>query len=135
MQPCDHRKPSYRQLQCSWYNERKILTDGKHNWTAYTIHDPTLDPCNLYCINEKNVFTKFQVANDSTPCKGGTNNMCVGGTCRVSKYHDYLLCFSSFAAIAVLRFNFLAKNHLENSTYCVRTTNRVNLIQKTSLLS
>ncbi|XP_033312018.1 A disintegrin and metalloproteinase with thrombospondin motifs 12-like [Bombus bifarius] len=80
--PCDHRKPSYRQLQCSWYNERKILTDGKHNWTAYTIHDPTLDPCNLYCINEKNVFTKFQVANDSTPCKGGTNNMCVGGTCR-----------------------------------------------------
>ncbi|XP_043523345.1 A disintegrin and metalloproteinase with thrombospondin motifs 7-like [Frieseomelitta varia] len=81
--PCDYKKPSFRQVQCSIFNDQDILSDGKHNWTAYPIHDATIDPCELYCINENFVYTKLQPsANDSTPCKGGTNNICIGGKCR-----------------------------------------------------
>lgn len=87
LQPCDYKKPSFRQVQCSIFNDQDILSDGKHNWTAYPIHDATIDPCELYCINENFVYTKLQAsANDSTPCKGGTNNVCIGGKCRVSKW-------------------------------------------------
>lgn len=43
-----------------------------------------LESCALYCINEKNTYVKISpTANDSTPCKAGTNYMCISGTCRV----------------------------------------------------
>ncbi|XP_077275475.1 A disintegrin and metalloproteinase with thrombospondin motifs 6-like [Temnothorax americanus] len=45
--------------------------------------DPKLESCALYCINEKQTYVKISpTANDSTPCKAGTNYMCISGTCR-----------------------------------------------------
>lgn len=82
-QPCDPKRPSYRMTQCASYNDKMPLSDNKlHNWTAHM--SKNLDPCILYCLNEENSFVILQkMVNDSTPCKAGTNNMCVAGLCRV----------------------------------------------------
>ncbi|EGI62484.1 A disintegrin and metalloproteinase with thrombospondin motifs 7 [Acromyrmex echinatior] len=79
--PCDPTKPPYRAVQCSEHDNEEILTDGLHQWKPYM--DPKLEPCALYCINEKQIYVKISpTANDSTPCKAGTNYMCISGTCR-----------------------------------------------------
>ncbi|KAL0128942.1 hypothetical protein PUN28_003960 [Cardiocondyla obscurior] len=79
--PCDPTKPPYRAVQCSEHDNEEILTDGLHQWKPYM--DSKLEPCALYCINEKQTFVKISPsANDSTPCKAGTNYMCISGTCR-----------------------------------------------------
>ncbi|XP_076766964.1 A disintegrin and metalloproteinase with thrombospondin motifs 12 [Xylocopa sonorina] len=79
--PCDPKKPAYRAVQCSSYDNQKVTADGLHRWLPYKASN--LDACALYCINENHVFVKLQpLANDSTPCKPGTNDMCVAGTCR-----------------------------------------------------
>ncbi|XP_053976514.1 A disintegrin and metalloproteinase with thrombospondin motifs 7-like [Hylaeus volcanicus] len=81
-QACDPTKPSFRAVQCALWNTQPVLTDGLHQWSVYS--SPGLDPCQLYCINEKHTYTKLSaIVNDSTPCKPGTNNMCVSGTCRI----------------------------------------------------
>ncbi|XP_012140614.1 A disintegrin and metalloproteinase with thrombospondin motifs 7 isoform X2 [Megachile rotundata] len=79
--PCDPTKPSFYAYQCSLFNNVKVLTDGLHTWSPY--YAPNNDRCALFCINEKRSFAKVAASvNDSTPCKPGTNNMCVGGVCR-----------------------------------------------------
>ncbi|XP_071564717.1 A disintegrin and metalloproteinase with thrombospondin motifs 7 [Temnothorax nylanderi] len=79
--PCDPTKPPYRAVQCSEHDNEEILTDGLHQWKPYM--DPKLEPCALYCINEKQTYVKISpTASDSTPCKAGTNYMCISGTCR-----------------------------------------------------
>ncbi|XP_020300352.1 A disintegrin and metalloproteinase with thrombospondin motifs 7-like isoform X2 [Pseudomyrmex gracilis] len=79
--PCDPTKPPYRAMQCSEHDNEEILTDGLHQWKPYM--NPKLEPCALYCINEKHTYVKISpTANDSTPCKPGTNYMCISGTCR-----------------------------------------------------
>ncbi|KYQ49829.1 A disintegrin and metalloproteinase with thrombospondin motifs 7 [Trachymyrmex zeteki] len=79
--PCDPTKPPYRAVQCSEHDNEEILTDGLHQWKPYM--DPKLESCALYCINEKQTYVKISpTANDSTPCKAGTNYMCISGTCR-----------------------------------------------------
>ncbi|XP_076231370.1 A disintegrin and metalloproteinase with thrombospondin motifs 1 [Calliopsis andreniformis] len=81
-QPCDVNKPPFRAVQCSLYDKVTVLTDGLlHKWTPF--YDGDLDPCGLYCINEENSFVRLsRLANDSTPCKPGTNYMCISGACR-----------------------------------------------------
>ncbi|XP_019886765.2 A disintegrin and metalloproteinase with thrombospondin motifs 7 [Ooceraea biroi] len=79
--PCDPTKPPYRAVQCSEHDNEEILTDGLHQWKPYM--DPKLETCALYCINEQHTYVKISpTANDSTPCKPGTNYMCLSGTCR-----------------------------------------------------
>ncbi|KAI4488513.1 hypothetical protein M0802_011553 [Mischocyttarus mexicanus] len=80
--PCDPKKPSFRAVQCASYNNVKVTSDGLlHQWTPYMTD--ALNNCALYCLNEKNTFTKLSPnANDSTPCKPGTNYMCISGICR-----------------------------------------------------
>nr|XP_031838900.1 A disintegrin and metalloproteinase with thrombospondin motifs 7-like [Nomia melanderi] len=79
-QPCDPSKPPFRAVQCSSYDTVKKMSDGLHTWK------PILDKnalCALYCVNEKNQKMKLaRVANDTTPCRPGTNDMCVAGICR-----------------------------------------------------
>ncbi|XP_034943179.1 A disintegrin and metalloproteinase with thrombospondin motifs 20-like [Chelonus insularis] len=79
-QPCPFDKPSFRATQCAEFNSKKVSADGLHKWTPYFRND--LDPCLLFCVNENNVFSKLGIAKDATPCKGGTNNICISGTCR-----------------------------------------------------
>ncbi|XP_078052164.1 A disintegrin and metalloproteinase with thrombospondin motifs 12 [Augochlora pura] len=80
-QPCDPSKPPIRAVQCSLYNKVKVFADGIfYTWRPHVDKD---FPCALYCINEKNVRTRVNPqANDTTPCRPGTNDMCVGGVCR-----------------------------------------------------
>ncbi|XP_044021259.1 A disintegrin and metalloproteinase with thrombospondin motifs 6-like [Aphidius gifuensis] len=80
--PCDPSKPNFRAVQCSKFDSQYVLKDKLlHTWAP--IYRKDLDPCSLYCVNEKNVFVKLEnIAKDSTPCKAGTNYMCISGACR-----------------------------------------------------
>ncbi|KAK0072882.1 hypothetical protein PV325_010650, partial [Microctonus aethiopoides] len=79
--PCDPDKPSFRATQCSEYDYKPILTDGiLHTWRPYV--RALLDPCILHCQHEQNKFVKMGITKDGTPCKSGTNNMCISGRCR-----------------------------------------------------
>ncbi|XP_043259689.1 A disintegrin and metalloproteinase with thrombospondin motifs 7-like [Colletes gigas] len=81
IQSCDIAKPSFRAVQCAKWNNEQVLSDGIHQWFVYI--NPKVDPCELYCINEQHSYVKISsVVNDSTPCTPGTNNMCIGGTCK-----------------------------------------------------
>ncbi|XP_043277763.1 A disintegrin and metalloproteinase with thrombospondin motifs 7-like [Venturia canescens] len=80
--PCDPSKPPFRAVQCTAFNNKPVGSDQtKHKWIPYFATD--LEPCALYCINEKNTYIKLEpVVKDGTPCKGGTNNICISGGCR-----------------------------------------------------
>jgi len=82
-QPCDPKQPPFRAVQCASHNNEVLLPDGLlHQWTPH--FDPEAEICELWCINEERRFAKISpTANDSTPCKAGTNYMCLGGKCRV----------------------------------------------------
>ncbi|XP_076380683.1 A disintegrin and metalloproteinase with thrombospondin motifs 7 [Megalopta genalis] len=80
-QPCDPTKPPIRAVQCTLYNKVKVFADGiLYTWRPHVDKD---FPCALFCVNEKNVRTRVNPqANDTTPCRPGTNDMCIGGVCR-----------------------------------------------------
>ncbi|CAK9809490.1 A disintegrin and metalloproteinase with thrombospondin motifs 7 [Anthophora quadrimaculata] len=79
--PCDVKKPPYRAVQCSSFNNVKIVADGLHTWRPY--YSPNVDPCELFCINEVRTFVKMVPGvNDSTPCRPGTYDMCINGVCK-----------------------------------------------------
>lgn len=83
--PCLVGSATYRSVQCEEYNQKPW--NGKlHQWIPY-LGKMDESPCVLYCLNEDRVFTKLSPrAADGTPCKGGTNFLCVTGDCRVRKY-------------------------------------------------
>lgn len=86
MQLCARSSISFRAKQCAEYNA--IPRNGKkHKWKPYEPTGKSGDnTCVLYCINEERVYSKLSPrAKDGTPCKRGTNNMCVSGACRVKK--------------------------------------------------
>lgn len=108
VQPCDPKEPSYRMLQCKYHDYSKFLqVKGNHTWTV--VDDPTFDPCALYCINEVMEFLQVEpVVNDSTPCKPGTNNMCISGICRVISHLSSFLHFVIWNLYLYLYFVILA---------------------------
>lgn len=68
-------------MQCSNYNTVKMMSDGLHKWKPIFDKDAL---CALYCLNENNEKMRLaRSANDTTPCRPGTNDMCVAGVCRV----------------------------------------------------
>ncbi|XP_076665038.1 A disintegrin and metalloproteinase with thrombospondin motifs 7-like [Andrena cerasifolii] len=79
--PCDVTAPSFRSVQCSMYDKIQVLTDGLHTWRAYM--SPNHDPCVLFCSDEKYLVSRVApLVNDSTPCRAGTNDVCISGGCR-----------------------------------------------------
>ncbi|XP_011305247.1 A disintegrin and metalloproteinase with thrombospondin motifs 12-like [Fopius arisanus] len=79
--PCDPYTPNFRAIQCSEFDTKPILTDGLHRWKPFYRDD--IDMCALYCMNERNTFVKLApTTKDATPCKAGTNYMCISGSCR-----------------------------------------------------
>lgn len=43
MQPCEIGQPSFRDVQCSDFNDWVYPEDGKlHSWKGYTMHDGEL---------------------------------------------------------------------------------------------
>ncbi|KAK0181581.1 hypothetical protein PV327_003854 [Microctonus hyperodae] len=79
-EPCDPMKPTFRAEQCSAYDDDDVLGDGLHTWIP--IYKEALQPCLLYCVNENNDYVQMGVASDGTPCKIGTNDLCISGKCR-----------------------------------------------------
>ncbi|KAK0178219.1 hypothetical protein PV328_002191 [Microctonus aethiopoides] len=81
VQPCDPSRPSFRASQCSEHDFQNTLGDGlRHTW--HPIIKDGYNPCMLQCINEYNQFYQLGLAEDGTPCKSGTNNICFSGRCR-----------------------------------------------------
>ncbi|KAK0074061.1 hypothetical protein PV326_012777, partial [Microctonus aethiopoides] len=81
VQPCDPSRPSFRASQCSEHDFQNSLKDGlRHTWHPVIKDD--LEACMLYCINEYKKLFQMGLIKDGTPCKSGTNNMCISGRCR-----------------------------------------------------
>ncbi|XP_063991205.1 A disintegrin and metalloproteinase with thrombospondin motifs 12-like [Diachasmimorpha longicaudata] len=79
--PCDPYKPNFRAVQCAEFNTKPVLADGLHTWQPFFKNG--IDICALYCMNEQNAFVKLApTVKDATPCKAGTNYMCISGSCR-----------------------------------------------------
>ncbi|XP_076295392.1 A disintegrin and metalloproteinase with thrombospondin motifs 7 [Lasioglossum baleicum] len=79
-QPCDPKKPPLRALLCSSFDKKKILDNDFHTWKPLF---EVKNPCYLLCVNEKNAkMVLMERANDTTPCRPGTNDMCINGVCK-----------------------------------------------------
>ncbi|XP_026296950.1 A disintegrin and metalloproteinase with thrombospondin motifs 7 [Apis mellifera] len=86
-EPCDVGAPSFRDVQCSGYNNWIFPEDGKlHQWSEYKLPEDlriSENPCTLYCVNEKNVVASLNPrVVDGTTCYRGIRNICIGGICR-----------------------------------------------------
>lgn len=79
--PCLESEPSFRAQQCSKKNNR-VIKGQKYTWLPFL---DTHDPCKLYCTDKDDTFIHaFDIADDGTPCNTGSNDMCIGGICKVS---------------------------------------------------
>ncbi|KOX72278.1 A disintegrin and metalloproteinase with thrombospondin motifs 12 [Melipona quadrifasciata] len=85
--PCDVDAPSFRDVQCSNFDNWVFPEDGKvHRWTAYKLPEDlqaSENPCGLYCLSETNVVASLRpTVVDGTTCYGSIRDICIGGVCR-----------------------------------------------------
>ncbi|XP_043259690.1 A disintegrin and metalloproteinase with thrombospondin motifs 12-like [Colletes gigas] len=110
--PCDTDAPSFRDVQCSEFNNWIFPEDGKvHRWTTYNLpesnyrvaNDPPAstdsslmdsidrktdlraseNPCSLYCLSETNLVASLRPkVIDGTTCYRGIRDICIGGLCK-----------------------------------------------------
>ncbi|XP_017767755.1 PREDICTED: A disintegrin and metalloproteinase with thrombospondin motifs 7-like [Eufriesea mexicana] len=85
--PCDIGAPSFRDVQCSEFNNWVFPEDGKvHRWTAYNLPEDlraSENPCGLYCLSETDVVATLQPrVVDGTTCYRGIRDICIEGVCR-----------------------------------------------------
>jgi Thrombospondin type 1 domain len=89
--PCPEGQPSFRAQQCSKFNTKPIK-GNLYSWYPYL---DAHDSCKLYCSDKDDtVIHAFDLAEDGTPCNTGSNDMCIGGICKVSdrlKYFNFLI--------------------------------------------
>lgn len=85
--PCPEDEPSFRAQQCSKQNS-KVIKGQQYTWLPFLdIHDP----CKLYCTDKDDTqIHAFDTAEDGTSCNIGTNDMCIGGICKVSLFSHWL---------------------------------------------
>ncbi|KAL1506613.1 hypothetical protein ABEB36_005941 [Hypothenemus hampei] len=78
--PCPEGEPSYRALQCSWYNN-KTYEGKKYEWQPYFDQS---DPCQLYCsnANETLIVPWGDYAADGTSCSIISRDICISGICK-----------------------------------------------------
>ncbi|KAL0271566.1 UNVERIFIED_CONTAM: hypothetical protein PYX00_008622 [Menopon gallinae] len=79
-QDCPENTPSFRAVQCSSYDDQPFQ-GKKYKWIPYF---DKADPCELYCSDEKDsiVVPWRNNAQDGTPCRIGTRDMCIHGICK-----------------------------------------------------
>ncbi|XP_046688559.1 uncharacterized protein LOC124374370 isoform X2 [Homalodisca vitripennis] len=79
--PCQGFTESFRDLQCKKTEDRPFR--GRlHNWSQYHSFFLNIE-CALVCQNRKGeVVMRSPIVADGTPCKAGTRNVCIQGTCR-----------------------------------------------------
>nr|XP_033196400.1 A disintegrin and metalloproteinase with thrombospondin motifs 7-like [Bombus vancouverensis nearcticus] len=85
--PCDVDAPSFRDVQCSEFDNWIFPEDGKlHRWTAYKLPEDlqaSENPCGLYCLSETNVVASLRPrVIDGTTCYRSIRDICIGGVCR-----------------------------------------------------
>jgi hypothetical protein len=81
--PCPKKTQGLRAEQCIKYGHKWNNNDKTSAWKPFFPLNG--DPCVLYCINEKGIYRKMAPrCEDGTPCRMGTNNVCLAGVCRVS---------------------------------------------------
>ncbi|XP_060831779.1 A disintegrin and metalloproteinase with thrombospondin motifs 7-like [Bombus pascuorum] len=85
--PCDVDAPSFRDVQCSEFDNWIFPEDGKlHRWTAYKLPEDlqaSENPCGLYCLSEANVVASLRPrVIDGTTCYRSIRDICIGGVCR-----------------------------------------------------
>ncbi|XP_043277019.1 A disintegrin and metalloproteinase with thrombospondin motifs 6-like [Venturia canescens] len=85
--PCEIGAPSFRDVQCSEFNEWVFPEDGKvHQWVGYNLPEnlkASENPCVLYCLSETKLLTSLKTkVVDGTTCYRGIRDICVGGECR-----------------------------------------------------
>ncbi|ENN72342.1 hypothetical protein YQE_10977, partial [Dendroctonus ponderosae] len=78
--PCPEGEPTYRALQCSWY-DNKTYEGKKYEWQPYF---DQADPCQLYCsdANETIIVPWGDYAADGTPCNVVSRDVCISGICK-----------------------------------------------------
>lgn len=79
--PCLGLTESFRDFQCKKTEDRPFR--GRlHNWIQYHSFFVNIE-CSLICQNRKGeVVMRSPIVADGTPCKAGTRNVCIQGTCR-----------------------------------------------------
>lgn len=79
--PCTGFSESFRDLQCKKTEDRPFR--GRyHNWVQYQSYFLNIE-CALVCQNRKgDVVMRSPIVADGTPCKPGTQNVCIQGMCR-----------------------------------------------------
>ncbi|XP_076627850.1 A disintegrin and metalloproteinase with thrombospondin motifs 7 [Colletes latitarsis] len=85
--PCDADAPSFRDVQCSEFNNWIFPEDGKvHRWTAYNLPEnlrASENPCSLYCLSETNLVASLRPkVIDGTTCYRDIRDICIGGLCK-----------------------------------------------------
>lgn len=84
---CSKETLSFRAQQCSEYDNENV------KWRPF--FDPSKS-CVLQCHNGDNLpVLKASNVADGTPCKGGTNDVCISGNCQVTRSIWFLIQKSS----------------------------------------
>ncbi|CAG4944130.1 unnamed protein product [Parnassius apollo] len=80
--PCPINEPTFREVQCSKYNNMTYNNETITEWIPYFDQDK---PCELQCIprNRNDVEMLGGFVADGTPCKQnlGARDMCISGVC------------------------------------------------------
>ncbi|KAK9754646.1 ADAM-TS Spacer 1 [Popillia japonica] len=77
--PCPETARSFRAVQCTEKDKEPSPEGQMHTWKPYFLEDKA---CELYCINEENVFAKLAPrVKDGTKCKRGAKDVCISGMC------------------------------------------------------
>ncbi|KAF7239601.1 A disintegrin and metalloproteinase with thrombospondin motifs 7 [Varanus komodoensis] len=87
-QPCPAGKPSFRHVQCSYFDARPYK--GKlYKWTPVPNKS---SPCELHCRPENGYFAEKlrDAVADGTPCYEGSarRDLCINGICKAAVWND-----------------------------------------------
>ncbi|XP_017485526.1 PREDICTED: A disintegrin and metalloproteinase with thrombospondin motifs 7-like, partial [Rhagoletis zephyria] len=79
-QPCPAGEVSFRAKQCSKY-DNVCYQGGTYKWQPFF---DKKNPCKLQCtdVDDTIIANWGEMVADGTPCRVGTNNMCIDGICK-----------------------------------------------------
>ncbi|XP_029623908.1 ADAMTS-like protein 5 isoform X3 [Salmo trutta] len=76
---CAGGSEDFREMQCSAYNDRPLVTGNSYRWT--TFHGGS-NPCELSCLAQgHNFYYNFGRVLDGTACSKEAGDVCVNGKC------------------------------------------------------
>nr|XP_032514360.1 A disintegrin and metalloproteinase with thrombospondin motifs 7 [Danaus plexippus plexippus] len=80
--PCPINEPTFREVQCSKFNNMTYKNETISEWIPYIDQDK---PCDLQCVprNRNDIEMIGSFVTDGTPCRQGlgVRDMCIAGVC------------------------------------------------------